>query len=25
VMVFDADEVLQRHSLVKHGCAPAAP
>jgi hypothetical protein len=25
VMVFDADEVLQRHSLVKHGCAPATP
>ena len=25
VLVFDAHEVLQRHSLVKHGCAPINP
>jgi hypothetical protein len=25
VLVFDAQQVLQRHSLVKHGCAPVNP
>jgi len=25
VLVFNAQQVLQRHSLVKHGCAPVNP